>query len=300
MSLEKPTILLLPGAWHRGSTFEPVAALLRRQGYPVETPTLLSAGGPTSTTVADDAAHIQKRYLTGLIAQGKEVVVVMHSYSGIPGTDAVKGHTRKDVAAQGRKGGVVALVYMAAFLIPAGQSVDSSLPGGAASIMTFDVRRSSTFVRNGSMVCEITDNWQFNRARRRASLIRFQNSIMILMKTRLESMLLAWFIMPSRAFSLHSLMRLIMMCRVRISSARRMHASLWLCSRLWLLCQVMGSCRRVLVLEAIRLCSVYRRLLLMWYKPLRATGNTAQQPSTGDSNRHASVLLLVPCKSVKV
>ncbi|KAH7111148.1 Alpha/beta hydrolase fold-1 [Dactylonectria estremocensis] len=138
MSLEKPTILLLPGAWHRGSTFEPVAALLRRQGYPVETPTLLSAGGPTSTTVADDAAHIQKRYLTGLITQGKEVVVVMHSYSGIPGTDAVKGHTRKDVAAQGRKGGVVALVYMAAFLIPAGQSVDSSLPGGAASIMTFD------------------------------------------------------------------------------------------------------------------------------------------------------------------
>ncbi|KAJ5598626.1 hypothetical protein N7537_008710 [Penicillium hordei] len=142
MSLSKPTILLIPGAWHRGSTFEPVAALLRTQGYPVETLTLLSVGGPTSTTVADDAAHIQKRYLDDLISQGKEVVVVMHSYGGIPGTESVKGRTRRDIAAQGRKGGVIALVYMAAFLISAGQSLDSSIPDGAASIMTFEGEKS--------------------------------------------------------------------------------------------------------------------------------------------------------------
>ncbi|KAL3478498.1 alpha/beta-hydrolase [Aspergillus californicus] len=143
MSLSKPTILLIPGAWHRGSTFEPVAALLRTQGYPAETLTLLSAGGPTSTTVADDAAYIQKRYLDDLISQGKEVVVVMHSYAGIPGTDSVKGRTRRDIAAQGRKGGVVALVYMAALLISAGQSVASTLPdGAAASMMTFEGEKS--------------------------------------------------------------------------------------------------------------------------------------------------------------
>lgn len=139
MSPVKPTILLVPGAWHRGSVFEPVATLLRTKGYPVETFTLLSAGGPTSTTVADDAAYIQRKYLDGLVSQGKEVVVVMHSYGGIPGTESIKGHTRKDVAAQDRKGGVVALIYIAAFLISAGQSVDSFLPDGAASIMTFDV-----------------------------------------------------------------------------------------------------------------------------------------------------------------
>jgi hypothetical protein len=63
----------------------------------------------------------------------------MHSYGGIPGTESVKGRTRRDIAAQGEKGGVVALVNMAAFLISAGQSVDSSLPDGAASIMTFEV-----------------------------------------------------------------------------------------------------------------------------------------------------------------
>lgn len=105
----------------------------------MKTITLLSVGGPTSTTVADDAAYIQKRYLDDLVSQGKKVVVVMHSYGGIPGTESVKGRTRRDIAAQGKKGGVVALVYMAAFLISASQSVDSSLPEGAASIMTFEV-----------------------------------------------------------------------------------------------------------------------------------------------------------------
>ncbi|CEL06415.1 hypothetical protein ASPCAL07520 [Aspergillus calidoustus] len=142
MALSKPTILLIPGAWHRGSTWERVAALLRTQVYPVETLTLPSAGGPTSTTVADDAAYIQKRYLDDLIYQGKDVVVVMHSYGGIPGTESVKGRTRKDVAVQDRKGGVVALVYVAAFIISAGQSIDSWLPDGAASIMTFDGEKS--------------------------------------------------------------------------------------------------------------------------------------------------------------
>jgi hypothetical protein len=63
----------------------------------------------------------------------------MHSYGSIPGTESVKGRTRKDVAVQDRKGGVVALVYVAAFIISAGQSIDSWLPDGAASIMTFDV-----------------------------------------------------------------------------------------------------------------------------------------------------------------
>lgn len=105
----------------------------------MKTLTLLSVGGPTSTTAADDATYIQENYLDDLVFQGKEVVVVMHSYGGIPGTESVKGRTRRDIAAQAKKGGVVALVYMAAFLISAGQSVDSSLPDGAASIMTFEV-----------------------------------------------------------------------------------------------------------------------------------------------------------------
>lgn len=139
MATEKPTILLIPGAWHQGCTFDPVANILRAQGYQAETITLPSAGGPTSTTAYDDAEHIRKTFLNDLIAQGKEAMLVMHSYGGIPGTESVKGLARKDLAAQGRKGGVISLIYQSAFLVPAGASVESFLPGGLDRYMIIDV-----------------------------------------------------------------------------------------------------------------------------------------------------------------
>lgn len=140
MSTEKPTILLIPGAWHKADIYEVVAHILRIKGYPVVTLKLLSAGGPLSTTVADDAEHIRQAYLNDLVAQGKEVVVIMHSYAGIPGTESIKGLARKDLAAQGKQGGIVALIYIAAFLIAAGQSAQSTVPEGLEPAMTMDVR----------------------------------------------------------------------------------------------------------------------------------------------------------------
>ncbi|KAL4810608.1 alpha/beta-hydrolase [Aspergillus unguis] len=134
---EKPTVVLIAGSWHYGSIYEPVAAILRAQGYPVELVTLLSTGGPHSATAADDAAHLRSTLLDGLVADGKEIIMVLHSYAGIPGGDSVKGLARKDLAAAGQRGGVIALVYLAAFLLPTGQSIDSAV-GGADKILAFD------------------------------------------------------------------------------------------------------------------------------------------------------------------
>lgn len=95
MSSEKPTILLIPGAWLQANAFEAVATILRAQGYPVQTMTLLSAGGPTSTTVADDAEDIRRRILSQL---------VMHSYSGIPGAEKCKGLRTEGPGGAGKEG----------------------------------------------------------------------------------------------------------------------------------------------------------------------------------------------------
>jgi pimeloyl-ACP methyl ester carboxylesterase len=135
---ERPTIVLVAGAWHHGSIFNPVAEILRAQEYPVEMVTLLSTGGPTSTTVADDAAHIRNTVLNNLIAEGKEIILVLHSYAGIPGSDSIKGLVRRDLALKNQRGGVAALVYIAAFLLPSGQSVDSFL-GGVEKLLTSEV-----------------------------------------------------------------------------------------------------------------------------------------------------------------
>lgn len=148
MSSTKPTILLIPGAWHRGEAWSPVTTLLQEQGYHVEAVTLPSAGGSPSSTMTDDAEHIRTKHLDDLIVQGRDVIVVMHSYSGIPGTECIKGMARKDLAAQGKPGGVIALVYVAAFLIPAGESLGSALPGNNPSIIApGDVCISNTLPR---------------------------------------------------------------------------------------------------------------------------------------------------------
>ncbi|RFU24005.1 hypothetical protein B7463_g12330, partial [Scytalidium lignicola] len=71
-------------------------------------------------------AHIQKT-TSELVAQGKEVVLVMHSYGGIPGTESAKGLLKKDRAAEQKAGGIVSLVYIASFLLPQGESLASFL-----------------------------------------------------------------------------------------------------------------------------------------------------------------------------
>jgi hypothetical protein len=73
-------------------------------------------------TMQDDAASI-KSVISGVVDSGKEVVVVMHSYGGYPGTEATEGLGKVDRQKQGKQGGVVALVYVAAWMPAVGKSI---------------------------------------------------------------------------------------------------------------------------------------------------------------------------------
>lgn len=141
MAEGKPVILLIPGAWHQGWLYDIVAEKLRAVGYQAEGITLLSAGGSPSATACDDANHIRDAYLNRLVAEGKEVIIYMHSYGGVPGTECVKGFARKDLAAQGKKGGVISLIYQSALIVPAGVSVQSFLPGEFEGSMILQVSK---------------------------------------------------------------------------------------------------------------------------------------------------------------
>ncbi|RFU25223.1 hypothetical protein B7463_g11111, partial [Scytalidium lignicola] len=127
---EKPTVVLVHGAWHRSNCWDSVILQLKEHGYPFKAVDLPSAGGELTTTMADDAAHIQET-TSALVAAGKEVVIVMHSYGGIPGTESAKGLLRKDREAEQKAGGIVALVYITAFLLPPGASLAGFLGGMA-------------------------------------------------------------------------------------------------------------------------------------------------------------------------
>ena len=53
----------------------------------------------------------------------------MHSYAGIPGAAAATGLARSQRVKEGKLGGIIGLVFIAAFLVPEGMSC-SGLQGG--------------------------------------------------------------------------------------------------------------------------------------------------------------------------
>ncbi|KZT60265.1 alpha/beta-hydrolase [Calocera cornea HHB12733] len=119
----KPTIVFVPGAWHRSLIYSSVIVLLERAGYPCLTIELPSVGGRVSS-LAEDSDEISN-LLTKLVSAGREVVLVMHSYGGLPGAAAVKGLGKRE----GRQGSVVHLVFLGSFVLDEGEAALDLLQG---------------------------------------------------------------------------------------------------------------------------------------------------------------------------
>lgn len=127
-----PTIVFVPGAWHTCDYYKPVISILEAKGFPTATVNLPSVGGTSS--MADDATAFQK-VTSKLADDGHQIILVMHSYGGIPGTESAKGLAWEIRQAEGQPGGIIALVYVSAYLIKEGMSVMSV--AGAAEWPTF-------------------------------------------------------------------------------------------------------------------------------------------------------------------
>jgi pimeloyl-ACP methyl ester carboxylesterase len=123
----KPTVLLVPGAWHSAEAYDLVVPLLRDEGYPVVTVDLPSVGAePPVESFDEDVAKVRES-VESLVSLGTFVVVVLHSYSGICGGQAMRGLGISDRRAMGQDGGVLRLVYIAAVALPEGVSFMTGL-----------------------------------------------------------------------------------------------------------------------------------------------------------------------------
>lgn len=117
----KPTIVLVPGAWHKPDIYSGVIDSLSAHGYPTVGLPLPSAGAvPPSMDFTEDVNGIRDCLTKLVVSEGKEVVLVLHSYTGMPGAEAPKGLGQKEREKQGLKGGVVRLVFIMAYAMPEG------------------------------------------------------------------------------------------------------------------------------------------------------------------------------------
>ncbi|GAM42249.1 hypothetical protein TCE0_044f16035 [Talaromyces pinophilus] len=120
-------ILFVHGAWHGPKVFETLRGKLESAGYSTQCFENPSAGQePVSGIEADvDAIHHNIRKI---IDAGKDVIVFMHSYGSVPGSDACKGLDKAARKSKGKKGGITGLIFCCSFLLPEGKLGGQPLP----------------------------------------------------------------------------------------------------------------------------------------------------------------------------
>ena len=137
MAASKPSFVIVPGAWHPAVCFDDVAARIEAAGYAVVVATnaSLASAEPRQASCAADAESLGHLYKP-MLEEGKDIIVVAFSYGGIPAGASARGLCKSTRTAEGLKGGVIGLVYVAGFVVPEGISLVDFLGGKHAPYVT--------------------------------------------------------------------------------------------------------------------------------------------------------------------
>lgn len=126
----KPEFVIVPGAWHGPESFDPTSALLEKAGYAVHGVQLPCFGAqPPLENFDPDVAAIRD-VVNKVLSAGRDVVLIMHSYGGVVGCEALSEYVQE--AGKGGKEGwgrVRRLVFVSAFVMAEGGSLMAGLGG---------------------------------------------------------------------------------------------------------------------------------------------------------------------------
>lgn len=123
------TIVLVPGAFGVPSFYSSIIDPIAASGQDIRAlhlPSVSSSGDGVPGTMYDDAAFIAKE-VEKLADEGRHVVLIPHSYGGVPATESTKGLSKEERKKQGKKGGVVRLAYMTCIVPAVGGSAGSTM-----------------------------------------------------------------------------------------------------------------------------------------------------------------------------
>ncbi|KAF2667108.1 alpha/beta-hydrolase [Microthyrium microscopicum] len=123
MANKLPTIVLVHGAFHVPAAYEPLTSILESSGYRVSAPHLPSTEDiPAIASMDPDVETIRSAVLKEL-GDGQDVVMFLHSYGGVPGSEALRGLSKSDRKASGEQTGVIAIVCGGANLLEEGEAL---------------------------------------------------------------------------------------------------------------------------------------------------------------------------------
>jgi alpha-beta hydrolase superfamily lysophospholipase len=142
MSSSYPVLVLVHGAWHHPSHYKLLVESFSNEGFQ----DIVTPRNPTSGSIEqvvdksypDDVQVIQEAIAPFLDA-GRDLVLVAHSYGGVPAASSLKGNTVLERAEKGLRVGIRGLVSIAAFLLPQ-KGLPLFQPDGTQYGPTFDVQ----------------------------------------------------------------------------------------------------------------------------------------------------------------
>jgi pimeloyl-ACP methyl ester carboxylesterase len=119
--MPKPTIVFVPGAWLTPEIYARTMSILDAAGYPTVGLALPSAGAvPAHPNFDGDAKGVRDCLTRLAVDEEKEVVLIVHSYTGMPASEALVEMGKKEREEKRMKGGVVRLVFINALVVPEG------------------------------------------------------------------------------------------------------------------------------------------------------------------------------------
>lgn len=117
--MSKPVIVIVPGSWQKPVAYTVFVQKLQAAGYEATHVAMPTVGGTELPLagLAEDVAAV-RTVLQKIAGEGKKALVIGHSSGGLVGSNAIAGQDN-----------VVGMIYLSAFMIPAGKALLDMLGG---------------------------------------------------------------------------------------------------------------------------------------------------------------------------
>lgn len=153
-SASLPVILLVPGAFGTPEGFDGLLPYLTEAGYATHPGSYPSCNpsDPAQVSSSEDIAFLRNKVLLPLLNdQGKDVVIIAHSYGGVVAGGAAKELAKQTRTAQGHKTSVIGLIYVAGNITLDGESLFTAVGGAYPPFIKVNTVRST---QNNSSNCQ--------------------------------------------------------------------------------------------------------------------------------------------------
>lgn len=136
-----PHVVIVPASFAPPSLYTKLVQSLAQYALETTAIDLPSVGFRdtlSAATMEEDAEHI-KMVTAKLADEGYEIILVMHSYGGVCGTESTAGVSKKERQASGKQGGIVHLVYISSPVPEIGGAVKTMMGDNMPHFMKLEV-----------------------------------------------------------------------------------------------------------------------------------------------------------------